>query len=78
MNKTFSDAVYVSCAVQDDHHGFIGLKLHKTSKGIRSLAASIIFWDATGQFVVQTFHSEIPLPILEELIAEAKTTVKTQ
>jgi hypothetical protein len=78
MNQIFADAEYVSNAVQDDEQGFVGLELHKISNGTRSIAASIIFWDATGHFALQTFHSEIPLPIVESLIAEAKATIKTQ
>jgi hypothetical protein len=34
----------------------------------------ITYWDALGQFVLQTFD-EVPLEIVEALIAEAKTTV---
>jgi len=39
--------------------------------------ARIIFWDACGQFVLETFGAEIPLGIVEEFIAEAKAKIKT-
>jgi hypothetical protein len=39
--------------------------------------ARILFWDACGQFFVETLGSDVPLTILEELIEEARSTIKT-
>ena len=37
--------------------------------------ASVIFWDACGQFFVETFSTDVPLEILEALIAETRERV---
>jgi hypothetical protein len=37
--------------------------------------ARVTYWDAGGQFSFEMFVKEIPLVIVEELIAEAKRTI---
>jgi hypothetical protein len=39
--------------------------------------ARILFWDASGQFCFETFDTDLPLEIVEQIIAEAKATIKT-
>jgi hypothetical protein len=53
----------------------VGIELFREREGIQVLAAHIICWDANGQCLLQTFE-EVPLNILEELIAEAKQKFK--
>lgn len=38
--------------------------------------ARVVFWDACGQFYVETFQTDVPLDIFEEVIAEAKTAIR--
>jgi hypothetical protein len=42
----------------------------------RQLVARLTYWDAGGDFSVQTFWTDLPLPVLESLIAEAKEKLK--
>lgn len=42
--------------------------------GKQDRIATVLFWDATGQFFVQTFD-DVPLVVLESLIEEARSTV---
>jgi hypothetical protein len=74
MNMQWSGVRYWTSFVQDTTDGFAGVRLHQEKAGIESIAAEVIFWDAMGQFFSQTF-SEVPLNVLEALIAEAKTAV---
>ena len=62
--------------VVDVREGFSAVELHLTAPEER-LVARIVFWDAEGQFYFEGRESEIPLGILEQLIAAAKTEVKT-
>ena len=54
------------------------MRLHRESSGRTTVAAEVIFWDAAGQFYVQTFNGEVPLAIMEALIAETKETIKIE
>ena len=77
MNRKHGTAVYTTRPVVDREAGSAGLELCRESNGIKRCAARLLFWDATGQFGFQTFD-EIPLDVVEELISEAKQTVKTK
>jgi hypothetical protein len=62
--------------VVDRTDGFTALRLYQTVNGSTTVCAEIIYWDACGQFVLQTFEKEVPLDVIEELIAEAKDTIR--
>ena len=44
----------------------------RTAADERKLVARLIFWDAAGQFSVETFDTDVPLYVLERLIEEAR------
>lgn len=77
MNRQFGDAHFTSIRIEDRVEGYEGYDLARIRRGKNDLVARIIFWDASGQFTVETLGSDVPLGILEELIAEAKATIKT-
>ena len=53
------------------------LELHMTRKdGTVERVARVVFWDAYGAFFVETFGHQIPVVIAEELMIEAKATIK--
>jgi hypothetical protein len=78
MNRQHSYLLFTTRLIQDNQQGFIGLELYCKNRGKESRAASIIFWDACGQFAVETHDTDVPLDIMEELIAEAKEKIKTK
>ena len=75
MDRQFGDVRYWSVYVTDSTDGFAGMRLHRERRGKPEVAAEVIFWDAAGQYFVQTFHGDVPVEILEVLIAEAKERV---
>lgn len=77
MNRLFDTARYISSFVEDAEKGFGGYELMRQMDGKEERVADIIYWDAIGHFFVRTFD-ELPLAILEELIQEAKTNIKTR
>ncbi|MDY3557098.1 hypothetical protein R5W24_006285 [Gemmata sp. JC717] len=62
--------------VDDTSAGSTSLLLHREESGSATLAAEIVFWDAAGQYFVQTFGGDVPLKIIELLITEAKEKIK--
>lgn len=77
MNTNWAGSRYWTTAVQDDDvQGCAGLRLHEESNGIQSVVAEVIFWDASGHFYVQTMNREVPLDVIESLIAETKAHVR--
>lgn len=77
MNRQYGRARFRTIFVEDRKGGSASLLLHRESEGLVTVAAEMIYWDAAGQFYVETF-GEIPLAIMEALIAEAKETIKTE
>ena len=75
MKKMSNGADYVTQLVSDNDEGWIALELHRTENWRCVLAARVVFWDATGQFALEVLVDELPLTIVEELIAEAKERI---
>lgn len=44
----------------------------------RVLVGGITYWDAMGDFCVETFSTDVPLVVFEKLIAEAREMIKTR
>ena len=76
MKKTWNGAEYLTQLVSDNDEGWIALELHRTEKWRSVLAARVVFWDAVGQFSLEVLVDELPLNIVEELIAEAKERIR--
>ena len=79
MNRKHATSQYTTSTVADRKAGSAGLELYRETKDGKDCVARILFWDASGQFVLETFNNiELPLDIVEELIAEAKDVIKTK
>lgn len=77
MNRNYGAATYTTRLVIDRDAGAAGLELYRETNGKNARVATLIFWDASGQFAFQTFD-ELPLEIVEELIFEAKKAIPTK
>lgn len=76
MDRQFGEARYASTFVRNQVDGCAGYDLMRIQYDNSTHIARILFWDACGQFFVETLGSDVPLTILEELIEEAKSTIK--
>lgn len=76
MKRTWQRAEYSTTFVTDDDEGWIALELHRRTDDTSELAARIVYWDAEGQFFLTMSVNELPLVIIEDLIAEARSTIK--
>jgi hypothetical protein len=62
----------------DREQGCSGFRLHRESRGETTVVAVVTFWDAAGQFFIETLGSEIPVVVAEDLIREAREQIKTK
>lgn len=64
--------------VTDNVGGSVAVQLHRTgTSGEEVLAAAVTYWDADGQFQVSVYVKQVPVTILEVVIAEARAAVPT-
>ena len=78
MNRQHGHVRYWTTPIANRTDGFAGLRLHQESVDQTSDAAEVIFWDAIGGFTVETLNGDVPVEVIEELIAETKATIKTR
>jgi len=77
MRRTWKRALYTTELLSNPEEGRIALELHKRDGDQNAIAARVVYWDAEGQFSLEAF-CELPLEIVDELIAEARDAVKTE
>jgi hypothetical protein len=58
MDKEHGDSRYQSRFVEDRKDGFAGYRLLRTRFGESRDVAQVTFWDAAGQFYIQTSNAE--------------------
>ena len=80
MHRSWAEYRYTTKRVDDPSEGWAAIELHRAKNGSAATnrVARVIFWDAQGEFFIEAFGEEIPLSIAEELIAEAKTEIRTK
>ncbi len=76
METTWGRERYWTTYVEDRNAGSAGLRLHRETDGKQAIAAEMIFWAAMEEFFLQTFDCDVPLSVVELLIAEAKDHIK--
>ena len=77
MDRQYSLCRYTTRLVHDNKEGNSALELHATPKDQDTKrVARVVFWDASGDFFLETFNAEIPVGVAEQLIAEAKASIK--
>ena len=74
MKRSHGSRTFTSQLIRNDVEGFIGLELHVEKEGVSRTAAKVIYWDAEGQYSVETM-GEVPATILQDLITETKLVV---
>jgi len=79
MDRQYSIYRYSTRLVHDNKEGNSALELHMTRKdGTVDRVARVVFWDAYGDFFFETFGHQVPVKIAEELMIEAKETIKVR
>ena len=69
MQIEFQGHFYSTIRTSDLQRDGMGLELRRDSR----LVAEVFFSDASGEFTISLFEQSIPLPVIEQLIAEART-----
>ena len=78
MKMQFGHERYWTTYVENHDDGFAGCRLHRDVFGKTTVAAEVLFWDASGGFTVQTIEGVVPVEVIEATIAESKKTVRTR
>jgi len=78
MDRDYAEWHYTTRRVDDNKDGFSAVELYRISRSEqRNLrVARVVFWDACGDFFLETFNADIPVKLAEDLIAEARATIK--
>lgn len=76
MDREFAEARYSTKLSRDDAEGWIALILLCQVAHKSETVARVVFWDAAGQYFLETAGGELPLVIVEALIAEAKASIQ--
>ena len=76
MDRQHAEYRYRTHRILDRDDGYVGLSLVREKADASPIeAARIIFWDACGQWYFETLDGDVPLAIVEEMIAEARPLV---
>ena len=78
MEMQFGHERYWTIYVEDHEDGFAGLHIYRERFGNTALAATVIFWDASGYFSIQTLDGDVPVAVFEATIVEAKQKIPTR
>lgn len=73
----WAECAYWTERFQDLRDGFAGLRLHRRAFGRDSIAAEIVYWDATGGFTIQTIDGDVPVELIQALIEAARIAMPT-
>jgi hypothetical protein len=78
MEFVHADSRYSTKYVIDNKGGSAGFELYRKrkSESQTNRVATVIYWDASGDFFLETFGGSLPLGVLERVIAEAKETIE--
>lgn len=69
---------YTTTIRSDNAQGWTALELSRQQAGRSEQAARVVFWDAEGQFSLEMLVPALPLVIVEDLIKEAKATIRVR
>lgn len=72
MNREHEGARYTTLMASDLQRDGMGLELYSTAQGRERALAEIFYSDAAHTWTLTTFDCDVPLEIIEELIAEAR------
>ncbi|MBM4385029.1 MAG: hypothetical protein FJ091_16880 [Deltaproteobacteria bacterium] len=76
MKRVHGRFEFETTYVEDRRDGWGGFDLYRVEGGKKMRVARVVFWDAAGEFVLETFGGDVPLAVIEELIREAKRVIK--
>lgn len=76
MDRRHGTAHFKTRVAQDKEEGWIAVELVRMAHEKMEPVARVVFWDADGQYALEMTSLELPLTIVEELISEARATIK--
>lgn len=78
MDREHNGARYTSLMASDLQRDGMGLEMHRTACGLDSVVAEVFYSDANGSWTLNTFDCDVPLELVDELVAEARRRLPTK
>lgn len=75
MDRVWAEYRYTTEFFEDVRAGCAGLKLRRAKGDVVEHVATVTYWDAMGQYVLEAQQTELPVNLVEDLIAETKAKV---
>lgn len=72
MDREHREARYTTLLASDIPRDGMGLELHQTLQGKNTVVAEIFYSDVEHTWTLNTFDHDVPLELVEEMVAEAK------
>jgi len=73
MDREHKGVRYTTLVASDIERDGMGLELHRHAQNQDVAIAEIFLSDKNGSWTLNTFDSDVPLELIEQLISEAKT-----
>jgi hypothetical protein len=67
---------YWTIPYADNEAGCAGLELVRERFGKSATVARLLFWDAAGEFAVETLGCEVPLPVIEAAVVAVRQHIR--
>lgn len=78
MDRGWAEYRYTNEFFENLKDGCAGLRLHRVKNDLVEHVATVTYWDAMGQFFIETNNTDVPVEIIQELISETTATIKTR
>jgi len=75
MDRTLKGVRWVTTPTHSRDEGWTAIELRATRAEKTARVARAVFWDAEGQYAIETTDGEVPLVVMEQLIAEVRAVV---
>ncbi len=76
MNRVFGSASYTTMLDRSVTEGWADVELR--CSGVSEPVASVVYWDAQGHFSLEMSVPELPVELVDALIAEARSSIPTR
>lgn len=74
MTRVFGSASYTTACDRSLTEGWAAVELR--CSGVSEPVARVVFWDAQGQVFLEMLVPELPVELVDALIAEAKSSIR--
>jgi hypothetical protein len=78
MKRNWSNYAFETSKSFDNSEGWTAVDLYRSKADDSVKAARVVYWDAVGQHFLELYVEEVPIVVIEELIAEARSVLRVR